>query len=311
MKTSSRASIMKKAVGVLTQPIPRRTFLKGLLGVLGIAGIGAGKGYANTTKSHLRLEKVDISLNNLPPSFRGFKIGQLTDLHSSPIGSQESIRHAAEVVMREKPDLIILTGDFIGHSVRIFPDEIHEFDPHYVTKLTEAFSLLKAPLGIYGVLGNHDFWSGPQATQVLVQELESKLGVQWLRNRNVTLEREGQTIALAGVDDYWEESCSLEQALDGVGKDTTCILLSHNPDINEIMFDFHRVDLIISGHTHGGQVIFPIIGPPFKPGIMHLKYMQGLVRDGHRQTYTSRGVGHLVAPIRFNCPPEVTLFTSV
>jgi len=302
---------MKKVIGVFTQPIPRRTFLKGLLGVLGIAGVGVGKGYANTTPSQLRLEKISISLENLPPSFRGFKIGQLTDLHSSPIGSKENIRHAAEVIMREEPDIIILTGDFIGHSAMFFAGEVHDFDPDYVTQCTEALSSLKAPLGIYAVLGNHDFWSGPHATQVLVQEFESKLGVQWLRNRNVALEREGQTIALAGVDDYWEKSCSLQRALDGVGEDTPCILLSHNPDINEIMFDFHRADLIISGHTHGGQVVFPIIGPPFKPGINQLKYIAGLVRDGNRQTYTSRGVGHLMAPIRFNCPPEVTLFTLV
>ncbi len=114
MKT--KVSALQKAAGLFTRPIPRRTFIKGLLGVIGIAGLGVGKGYANTTSDHLRLEKVDISLKNLPPSFRGFKIGQLSDLHSSPIGPKESIRHAAEVVMRENPDIIVLTGGFIGHS---------------------------------------------------------------------------------------------------------------------------------------------------------------------------------------------------
>ena len=302
---------MKKARNLLTQPISRRSFLRGSLGVFAVGGVGFGKGYANTASSEIRLEKVDIQINNLPPAFRGLKIGQLSDLHSSEIMPAETLRIAADMLMAEKPDVIILTGDFIGNSIRITADEVHDFEPEYVDVLVKSFSGLQAPLGLYAVPGNHDFWSGPEALEYLVKEMEGKLGVQWLRNRNVVFEREGDQLLLAGVDDYWEKTCSLEKALHEAPEGAPRILLSHNPDINEIVLDRHALDLIISGHTHGGQIKFPVIGPPFKPGITHQKYLQGLVRDGTRQTYITRGVGHLIVPLRFNCPPEVTLLKLV
>ncbi len=302
---------MKKAANLLTQPISRRTFLRGSLGVFAIGGVGVGKGYANTAISEIRLEKVDIRIKYLPPAYYGLKIGQLSDLHSSEIMPLESLRAAADMLMAEKPDLIILTGDFIGNSIRMTAGEIHESDSEYTDNLVNAFSGLNAPLGVYAVPGNHDFWSGPEALDYLIGETENKLGVHWLRNRHVVFEREGQQLLLAGVDDYWEKSCSLRDALEGAPEGVPRILLSHNPDINEIVLDHHALDLIVSGHTHGGQIKFPFIGPPFKPGITDQRYLQGLVRDGNRQTYITRGVGHLLVPLRFNCPPEVTLLTLV
>jgi len=274
-----------------------------------ISGLGAGKGYANTSSSRIRLETVSIPIPRLPAPFRGLKIGQLTDLHSSPIVGADHFVRSAELVMEKEPDVVVLTGDYIGYKTQNSSDEIHEFHKVYVDRCVEALSRLKAPMGIYGVLGNHDFWSGPEATAVIVREFEQRLGVRWLRNRHVSLERGGRSIALLGVDDFWEDSCSVEKALAGVPRDRVKILLSHNPEINEILFPFHGIDLIISGHTHGGQVVLPVIGTPFYPGIHGQKYRQGLVVDGNRRTYISRGVGHLVLPVRFNCPPEVTVFT--
>ena len=302
---------MKKPGNLLTQPISRRAFLIGSLGVFAIGGVGFGKGYANTASNEIVLEKVDIHLKRLPASFKGLTLGQLSDLHSSPIAKQDALRRGAEMIMAEKPDVIVLTGDFIGNSIRVFAGEIHESEPIYVDELVKSFAGLKAPMGIYAVPGNHDFWSGPQALEYLIQEMESKLGVQWLRNRSVVFERGADKLVLVGVDDYWEDTCSLKTALEGTPEDTARILLSHNPDINETLYDWSKIDLIISGHTHGGQIKFPFIGPPFKPGITHQKYLEGLVRDGDRQTYITRGLGHLLVPLRFNCPPEVTLLTLV
>ncbi|KMP11568.1 metallophosphoesterase [Candidatus Nitromaritima sp. SCGC AAA799-A02] len=288
----------------------RRQFLKGVTGVFVLSGLSLGKGYYNTFHSQIRLEQVQIKIPNLPSSFKGLRIAQISDLHSSSIVSQESIVRAVELAMEQKPDLIVLTGDYIGEKAQMHIDEIHEFHREYLDKCVDALSYLKAPMGIFAVLGNHDYWAGPEATQAIHDDLKSKLGVTWLRNSNVLLKYKGQEIALMGVEDYWEKSCSLGDALKGTDKKTK-VLLSHNPDINEIIFPFQNIDLVLSGHTHGGQIAFPFIGTPFYPGLHGQKYRRGLVRDGARQTYINRGVGHLVIPVRFNSPPEVTLITLI
>lgn len=282
-----------------------------MLGVFAVGSMGVGRGYANTSSSNIRLERVTITIQNLPPAFQGFKIGLLSDLHSSPIVPKEHLQSSAELLMAAEPDMIALTGDFIGHTFRFPGEPYHEFDPQYVADIVDAFSGLKAPHGLYGVLGNHDFWSGPEAVEVLVREFETGFGVQWLRNRNVKVERGGDSIMLAGIDDYWQDSCSPGDALQGLPPDTVRILLSHNPEVNEILYDWQEIDLILSGHTHGGQIKLPFIGAPFQAGVRQRKYMEGLAWDGDRQTYVTRGVGHLVVPIRFLCPPEVTLITLV
>ena len=135
--------------------------------------------------------------------------------------------------------------------------------------------------------------------------------VTWLRNKHVIIKKCESEIALLGVDDYCENSCSPRKAYEGLEKEITKILLSHNPDINESILPDFDVDLILSGHTHGGQVVIPGIGMPFMPSAHGQKYREGLVQDGRRQTYITRGVGHLFAPLRYNCPPEVTLITLV
>lgn len=282
-----------------------------MLGVFAVSGAGVGHGYAGTWSSNIRLERVKITIPNLPPAFRGFTIGLLSDLHSSPIVSKGHLQSAAELLMTAKPDMIALTGDFIGHTFRFPGEPHHDFDPQYVGHIVDAFSGLQAPHGIYGVLGNHDFWSGPEAVQVLIRDFEDGFGVQWLRNRSVRLEQGGDHIVLAGVDDYWQDSCSPGDALKDIPEEMVRILLSHNPEVNEILYPSHKVDLILSGHTHGGQIKLPFIGAPFQAGVRKRKYMEGLARDGERQTYVTRGVGHLVVPIRLLCPPEVSLITLV
>jgi len=175
---------------------------------------------------------------------------------------------------------------------------------------SKALSQLRAPLGVYGVLGNHDFWSGQESVKAICGTLSEQIGVIWLRNRNVELEKGGASFNLLGVDDFWESSCSLASACKGVDKDSIKILLSHNPDINDDIAALNeRIDLVLSGHTHGGQVAMPFIGQPVMPSKFGQKYRMGLVRDGERQTYISRGVGCLLAPIRLNCLPEATVIT--
>ena len=122
--------------------------------------------------------------------------------------------------------------------------------------------------------------------------------------------RQGKKIYLAGVDDYWEGSYSLPRALQRVPEDACRILLSHNPDVNEdIENQKERIDFIMSGHTHGGQFVLPFVGALYVPSPFGKKYLAGLVHDGERQTYISRGLGSFFVPIRLNCPSDVSLLT--
>ena len=170
---------------------------------------------------------------------------------------------------------------------------------------------LKAPLGVFAVLGNHDFWSGREVTEKISHGLEN-IEVQVLRNQAVPVKRKGGLLYMVGVDDYWESSYSLTKALRGIPTDACRILLSPNPDVNaDIETMRERIDLVVSGHTHGGQIVLPFTGALYIPSPFGQKYRSGLVSDNERQTYVSRGLGVFFVPVRINCPPDVSLLTLI
>ncbi|MFQ5586203.1 MAG: metallophosphoesterase [Thermodesulfobacteriota bacterium] len=271
--------------------------------------LGVGKGFYNTSRYGIELTRVRIEIANLPPQFRGLTIAHLSDFHSSFIVSRGLIENAARLAMGERPNMIVLTGDFVSGSTKFIASSVGDFNKKYLDRCIDALGGLRAPMGIYGVLGNHDLWSGKEAARTICREFSRRLDVVWLRNSNTPLEKEGQRINLLGVDDYWEGG-SLIQASRGLAPGTVKILLSHNPDINDdIELLKQEIDLVLSGHTHGGQVVLPLVGMLYIPSKFGEKYRAGLVSDGNRKTYITRGVGNLLFPFRFNCPPEVTLLT--
>lgn len=209
----------------------RRDFLKYSFRGLIVATLG--KGYYNSTAAQVELVRVPARIKQLPDPLQGLKIGLLTDFHSSFIVSEELIKAAADLVMSERPDVIVLTGDFISGSTKFLSGSIGEFKPQYLERCAVALSQLKAPLGIYGVLGNHDFWSGSASVKAICDTLSKRVGVTWLRNTNVELRKSETSFHLLGVDDYWESSCSLSAACKGINRASIKILLSHNPDIND------------------------------------------------------------------------------
>lgn len=283
--------------------ISRRTFIR--LGILGVLGILGGKGFLNSRRP--RLVKRNVNLKRLPAAFDGLKVGQITDFHAGPLVPKELINKGVDLLLAEKPDLIVLTGDFVSGATKFLWTTYGGFKQHHFDDCMTALGRLKAPIGVYGVLGNHDFWSGSEVLKKIVRGLE-KAGVQDLRNETIGLERQGQWIYLAGVDDYWESSYSLIKALQGAPEDACRILLSHNPDVNEdIELLKARIDFIMSGHTHGGQFVLPFLGALYVPSPFGQKYLSGLVQDGERQTYISRGLGLFFVPIRLNCPSDVSI----
>ncbi|MBF0608104.1 MAG: metallophosphoesterase [Candidatus Magnetobacterium sp. LHC-1] len=294
-----------------------------------INGLRAGvvllgtKGVYNTSRYNIEIGRITLVVADLPSSFDGFKIALLSDIHSSAIVSEGLISRSADMCMAEAPDVIALTGDFItgtnevGGSGKV---EMEKDARQYIQRCVNALSTLRAPAGIYGVLGNHDFWSGQEAVDSICRLFTDRIGVVWLRNKSVRIKRPAQpansreqtdqSIYILGVDDHWESSCSLTNACKGIDIQAVKVLLSHNPDINiDIESSRKKIDVVLSGHTHGGQIVFPFIGAPFLPSTSGQKYISGVVRDGARQTYITTGVGNNMVPMRYNCPPEVALIT--
>jgi hypothetical protein len=286
--------------------ITRRRFIAASAG----AAVACGSmGLYNKSASALTLEKHTISVNGLPSEFNNFKIGLLSDLHSSGYNSPTLFDKASEMMMSQEPDLIALLGDFINSPRPGAVISAKEFDDGYVIALAKSLSVLRAEYGIYGVMGNHDHWSGKLALNSITNILADSMGLIWLRNRHVRINKGLANIALLGVDDYWSHKFSLPKALKGLIGSDTKILLSHNPDVNAVIIPKMGIDLILSGHTHGGQIKLPFIGSPFVPSEFGQRYIEGIVRDGQRATYVSRGVGSVILPTRFNSPPEVTILT--
>jgi len=244
-------------------------------------------------------EKLDISLRRLPDAFREFRIVQLSDFHVGPYVAKAQVEHAVELTRSLRPDLVILTGDFVSHS-------LFETNGPAGARHAEPCAETLAPLTntpIVAILGNHDHWNDPE----IVTEILESHHISVLRNRSIPLERDGQRIWIAGVDDVLEGASDLDHTLASIPSGETTIVAVHEPDFADEVAR-RAVDLQLSGHTHGGQFRIPGIGALILPELGR-KYSSGLYRVRDLQLYTNRGIGVITPPVRFHCPPEVTLLT--
>lgn len=236
----------------------------------------------------LTVEHHPIYLNKLPKAFDGFRIVHLSDIHHSPFTSREQIVRAVETANRLKPDMIALTGDYISH------------DRQYAAPCAELLGRLEARHGVYAVLGNHDHWTDA----ALITDLFRAEGITVLVNQGMRFELGGEAFWLAGVDDTMVGLEDLSLSLAGARETEMKLLLAHNPIILRRAARA-RVDLVLSGHTHGGQVTLRSErGASGKP---RRRLLRGLGRQGETQIYVTRGLGTVVLPIRYGCPPEVSL----
>jgi predicted MPP superfamily phosphohydrolase len=275
----------------------RRRFLyTGAAFVAGAAVVGDGLAESN----HPRVVKVDIPLARLPRAFDGFTIAQLSDFHYEERFSAVPISKSVEMVNRLSPHLTVLTGDFV--TVPVFG---------WQTSLAKAAAtalpcarILEALEGQkFAIMGNHDAVGYPEKVIAALENHE----IPVLRNQAVSVERGGARIWLAGIDDILKGRPNLHATLAAVPPGETTILLAHEPDFADKAARL-PVDLQLSGHSHGGQVWIPGIGAPWLPPLAR-KYPRGLYRIGPLTLYTNIGVGTIRAPIRVNCPPEVSLIT--
>ncbi len=243
---------------------------------------------ALTEPFRLTIEHHQIHLRRLPRELDGFRIVQLSDIHHSPFTSREQIERAVATANNLQPDIVALTGDYVSK------------EREYAAPCAELLGTLRARYGVYAVLGNHDHWTDA----ALITDLFRAEGITVLVNQGMRFENKGASFWLAGVDDTMVGLEDLPLALAGSSDDEFKLLLAHNPIILRRAARA-GVDLVLSGHTHGGQVsLRPERNASGRP---RRRVLKGLVGLGNTQIYVTRGLGTVVLPVRFGCPPEVSL----
>lgn len=271
-------------------PLSRRQFLGGLVSAPLVA-VAAGAGYSRLVEPYFYwISETDIFIRDLPGRFEGFRITQLTDIHHSRILGINEVRRVVELAQQTKPDMFVLTGDYSTSFRR------------YIEPCAEALSGLSAPEGVWAVLGNHDHYTDPELTTRALQH--NRISV--MNNVHTTLHRGPDSIQLSGIDDWTWNAVDWTRAFSGLQPNKPTILLSHQPIVLDLA-QTRNVSLILSGHTHGGQVDFPIVGAPARFATKDLKYARGLFRSGDTQLYVSSGTGVIGLPVRFGVRPEIAV----
>jgi len=292
-----------------TDAISRSLFLSWL-------GIGVGGGLFGTllygfgNKYRYRIEKATIQSDRIPAAFKGLKIVQISDIHSGSLDDVEAVNKGIQKINDLQPDVIFFTGDLVNNMAKEMDDKI------------ELFSSLKAPMGIYSILGNHDYgdyvsWPSPDAKRENLDKLKSihaEMGWKLLLNEHIALEKNGASIGLIGIENWgaranFAKYGDLKKACQGADQYPFKILLSHDPSHwdAEVCKHYGDIDLMLSGHTHGMQFGVEIPGFRWSPVQYVYKQWGGLYKKGDQHLYVNRGFGFLGYPGRVGILPEITL----
>ncbi|MCI0659480.1 MAG: metallophosphoesterase [Acidobacteria bacterium] len=266
-----------------------------ILSAASMATLGVGcLGYGALVREHVEISRIEVKIDNLPAEFDGLTMAQMSDIHHGPYTGLEYINRCVEIVNSLSPDLIALTGDFTFAGA------------NYIEPCSEALKGLKARIGVYSVLGNHDYYAGAGR----VARALKNAGFDLLIDARDCIELRGAKLWLMGVDDFYYGTTDVYRLMRGLSLSEPKIVLSHNPDfIEEFAVAEKHIDLMISGHTHGGQIRFPLIGAPQISSGYGQRYAIGMNRRNRMQVYTTRGIGTILLPTRFDCPPEIVLYT--
>lgn len=269
--------------------LTRREFLHGLAAAPLVA-VSATAAYSSLVEPRaLLVTETEIAIRDLPEAFYGFRIAQITDVHHSRIVPIEEVRRVVEAVKALQPDLIALTGDYTTAYRR------------YIEPCAEALGGLSAPHGVWAVLGNHDHYTDPDLTTRALERHH----INVIENGNTLIRRGGDRLQLMGVGDVTWNRADWQRTLYGIDKRLPSVMLSHQP----VVFDrpeAAEVSLILSGHTHGGQVSLPLFGPPLRFA-RDFRYVRGLYERNGTQLYVSAGTGVIGLPVRLGVRPEISI----
>ena len=270
-----------------------------LLSLVLILIISCGFLYAYAEAHNIKLKEVTFSSKNIPDAFDNKKIIFISDIHAGKYFKREDVAELVRRINERNPDIILLGGDNTSKKEA------------YSTPFFEEIAKLKSTYGVFSVLGNHDYWEDPQ----LIQKGLMDCGFNICDNRSYWIKEGNDSIKIGGVGDLWEDVQLSENTTNDVKQDDFCILLSHNPDYIEIL-NTDLVDLMLSGHTHGGQITFFGLYGPIMPSTFHPEYMQtgqkyryGWKEKNGTQLYVTTGIGMGKFPFRFFAQPEIVEIT--
>ncbi len=260
----------------------RKLIKRALLGALGL-----WCGYEAVTSQQIDTNTFDVVLPHLPANLDGFRIVQLSDLHRHNNASDKIITQSMQMAEMLQPDILVLTGDFVSSQMK------------NIVPAQKLISTARAKYGVYAVLGNHDIWvSGPKVASALRAD-----GIKVLVNQG---HRPVNGLYIAGSDDWWTGHPDAEKAFGRKHPDEAGILLAHHPKSAETIPNMPV--LVLSGHTHGGQICVPFVPRNWLPGLLGSHYINGWYRNGRNLMYVNRGIGTTGPPVRFYCRPEITVY---
>jgi uncharacterized protein len=265
--------------------VTRRAVLKTLVatGVGAFTGTGA---YGYLYGRHaLSLTRATLDVHGLPQSLNGLRIGFLTDIHRSRLVSREDVARAVALLMHERPDLVVLGGDYVTWGDRAF-----------VVPAAEALAALSAPHGVFAILGNHDDDHDMPAAL-------ARNGFQVLKDARTRLTIRNEKLDLAGIRFWTRRQMDIAPIVRDAAP--TTILLAHDPR-RIVEATALNIPLVLAGHTHGGQVVLPLVGAV---AAQKFPIAEGILRRSSTTMFVSRGVGTIYVPVRVNCPPEVAVLT--
>jgi predicted MPP superfamily phosphohydrolase len=242
---------------------------------------------------------VDLRMTSLPRAFDGMRIAQISDVHAGSFPDHRPFQEVRRILEMLKPDMIVITGDFVNAK------------PGEMSVIAREMAQLRAPYGVYASLGNHDHYNTPAEHRELVNTIRG-LGVDLLINEHRRIQDGGSSLIIAGTDNtgFKQKFARLDRALDGVMEDEATILLAHDPTFwDSNIVGTTAVDVMLSGHTHGGQFGVQLLGFEWSPAQYVYKQWAGLYAAGEQQLYVNRGIGTVGPPLRIGIPPEITLFT--
>ena len=243
----------------------------------------------------LELNEYRLEIPNWPQSLAGLRIAALADIHvGSPFNGLDKLDRIVALTNQSRPDLIVLLGDYVVHGV-----VGGEFVPP--NESVPVLANLQAPLGVWSVLGNHDWWLDGE----WVQDTLKHHGISVLENSSVPIQSGSEEFWLTGISDLWEGHADIPQALKDVPDNAPTVAITHNPDIFPRVPS--RVNLLIAGHTHGGQVRIPFFGPVIVPSSYGRRFAAGHIVDGDHHMFVSTGLGTSILSVRFLVPPEISL----
>jgi len=273
----------------------KRKIIRGTALFLLLLLLGVGVWSFFIEPNRLVIHQEVIQIDNWPKDLSGLRIAVISDIHTgAPFVNDNKLREIVARTNQLNPDLIVLLGDYMSHDSW----HSHRVEPEVTAA---ALKNLRAPLGVYSVLGNHDWWYNGEKVRAALEQN----GIRVLEDEVAEIKWRNSSFWIAGLADLWTRPQRIQQTVDKVPPGSTIVAITHNPDIFPRLP--RNVQILLAGHTHGGQVNIPLIGSPIEPSDFGQRYAAGHVFENDHHLFVTTGIGTSIIPVRFRVPPEIVV----